>query len=169
MEDEPLPRCEADPEAPLLPAHLVPGDIEAGAVRLHDFERLQVVAQRPDLVVAVCAGGGGHWHIAGVLDAQHLHAVQIDDRDTAPRSAARRRCPAGSRGTSTASMRAAGLLLRRLGVGTQCPRLRHHVLRLVDAARGERRAESRIGTDCLFTLGVLVERDRRLDAGDRVP
>jgi len=44
IDDQALARVEPDPEVPLLPADLVPADVEAGAFGLSDVERLQVLA-----------------------------------------------------------------------------------------------------------------------------
>ena len=78
MQHQPLARIEADAKAPLLPAHLVALDGEARAVRLHDLQRLYVVAESAAVAGRVVAVLHRDVGLAIIVDAQNLGPVEID-------------------------------------------------------------------------------------------
>src|SRR5262249_42729718 len=82
VEDEPLPRREADAQAPLLPADLVALDREARALGLRDLDRPEIVA-RGARARTVLAATGRDRDGAVVDDLEHLAAVEVDEPDDA--------------------------------------------------------------------------------------
>ena len=93
VKDEPLAGGEANLEPPLLRAHLVPVDREAGALRLGDLHWLQIlpgpigemrdvsgVADSCGGVVAAAWRQGDH---PVVLDFHYFHPVEVEADDQA--------------------------------------------------------------------------------------
>src|SRR5439155_3312432 len=88
VEDHAFAGVEADTEAPFLPADLVPGDLKAGALRLHDLERCQILAHSfrevghvlriRDPVGRVVALLRGDWHHVVILDLDDFHLVEVE-------------------------------------------------------------------------------------------
>ena len=83
VQHEALVRVEADAERPALPADVVAVDVEARAVGLHDLQRLEVVAHRPDVGGEVRTPVGGHRHHAEVDHLEHLARALVEERDHA--------------------------------------------------------------------------------------
>src|SRR5215472_1205872 len=88
-----LARREADAKAPLLPAHLVAVDPEAGALWLKDLDQL-LISPRPcgkvrrvvgvgDPLGRVVAASWRERHDALVLDFDDLHTVEVEAHDEA--------------------------------------------------------------------------------------
>ncbi len=74
-----LAGIEANDKTPLLPLYLVAVHREAGAFRLIDLQRLDVLAEVCDAVRGVIALLGWQRPMAIFLDADHLHGIEIDD------------------------------------------------------------------------------------------
>ena len=81
VQDQALVLLHRDAERPLLPAHEVALDGEARSLALADLERLQVCAQRSDVVGEVARVLGRQWHHAGVDDLEHLAPRHVDERE----------------------------------------------------------------------------------------
>ena len=79
VQDQALVLLHRDAERPLLPAHEVALDGEARSLGLADLERLQVCAQRSDVVGEVARVLGRQWHHAGVDDLEHLAPRHVDE------------------------------------------------------------------------------------------
>ena len=62
---------------------MVAVDVVARTCRLHDLERLQVVADRPDVVAEVRAPFVGYGHDAEVDDLEHLAGAGVEECDDA--------------------------------------------------------------------------------------
>ena len=155
VQDETLALVEADAQTPLLPAHLPAVDLEARALGLDDLERTQVVAQRTHCVGGVVPGRPRDGHLAVILDPDHLHRLQVDDRMETPDGmrvgivVAVMADPHGSPGEPQVT------LLLRCKV-TERPELDVEEIEILDAACGESVPEGRVGLhgrDALLDLG----------------
>ncbi len=154
VQDEALVRIEADPERPLRPAHVVPVDLEARAVGLHDLERLQVVAQRSDGVGQVVPAVLRHRHHAEVDDLEHRARAGVEEREDA---LDRLRVPVVGRlgaEVGDAAADAAAILVRRVE-RSRGPRVDLHLVEVFDAATPHRR----------LPVGILLDAD---DGGERL-
>ena len=161
-----LARVEADAQPPRAPAQRVAVQCEARALGLRDLDRPQIVAVGAPAAVAVVAGLLRDGHRAVVVDADDLHAVQVDDReepsDRARIAVVAREIAAQPReGTPDA---AAGLL-----EPPDRPGVDHHEIELVHPAQLERPPEARVGLDGHLGLGVLVRGDGGVHARHVLP
>ena len=157
-----LARVESDARAPRPPRERVAVEREARALGLRDLDRPQIVAVRAPAAVAVVAGRLGHGQRAVVVDAHHLHGVEVDERD---QPADRARVAVVAREIAAQPRQRAGDAPARLLEEADRPGVDHHELDVVDAPQLERPAEAGVGLHGDLGLGVLVARDRRLHAG----
>ena len=81
VENEALVRVERHAERPARPADVVAVDDEARALRLHDLQRFEVGAHRPDVGGQVRPRVGGHGDDAEVDDLEHLARALVEERD----------------------------------------------------------------------------------------
>ena len=113
VQDEALARGEPDPQVPLLPAHRVPVDGEAGALGLGDVDGLDVVADRLDARhvlrvvdprLLVVRGVRREVDLDVVLDVDDLAEIEVDgDDETLDRAGRTRARPGRSASTSAAA------------------------------------------------------------------
>ena len=168
VEHEPLPGREAEPEPPLLPAKLVACQLEARTVRLLDLERLEIRARADTLgpvftVVRRQRDGGA------IVDAEHLHAIEIHERDepldrTRVARSSRLRAHEGQRADETA----AELVLRV----TPVPRgdcVDAYELEIGDPPSSQRAPVAGVSLQRLHHRGVLVRQNRWHCAGYLAP
>ena len=164
----PFARVEADPEPPLLPAHLVALDREARAVRLDDLQRLDVVAEDGAIAGGVVAALPRQVGRAVIVDAQHLGAVEVDHGAQAlDRMGVGIVVLLGAVPAERMAEPPAGLVGQAVVAGR--PGIDLDVLEIGDAALGERRAEPRIGAGDLADQRDVVDQDARPHAGDGPP
>ena len=81
MEDESLVWFETDAHRPPLPAQPVALEGEAGAVRLGDLDRSEVVAPRSRVGRVVAAAGDGNGGPAVIDDVEDLAAAEVHESD----------------------------------------------------------------------------------------
>jgi hypothetical protein len=174
VEGQALLGVEADPQAPLLPAHLVAVDREARALGLRDLDGLDVVAQAGEAGHVVLARHQVRRVVAGlrrdrddavVDDADDLHRVEVDLGDE-PLDRARIAVLAGL--GAHPRERAAEAPLRRvvLGAGVRGgPRVEHREREVLDAALAHRLLPALVLEHDLLGRHELLFADRRLDAG----
>ena len=79
VQDEALPRGEAQTEPPALPANLPAADVEARPLGLDDLERLEIISQRTNAVGGVGARTRRQRHDPQVLHPHYRHVIQVHD------------------------------------------------------------------------------------------
>ena len=140
VQHQALARVEAEPETPVLPAHLPAVDLEADPVRLRDLDGLQAAARGGD-AGRVVAGAGRQRHHAEVFHPDHRHVVDIDDRvqpvDRLGVRVVARAGPVEAEGPDQAPA-----LVLLPAEGPDAPRLHQHLVRPVDAPALEGRPGS---------------------------
>ena len=179
VQHQALARCEADPEAPLLPPHLVAVDIEAGAIRLDDLELAEVRARAPRHVGHVVRVGEGLDRVVGgprrngdravVGDLEDLHLVQVEERDQVldrARVAVVGGIPPHP-GEGPDGPPATGLVVR--AVVARGPGIHHRQLEVRDPPRAYGLLPVGVGLDRALACHQLVDGDRGLDVGPFAP
>ena len=138
-------------------------DLEARSVGLHDLERLEVVAHRPDRVGQVVTAVLGHGHDAEVDDLEHLAGPGVEEHEDALDRL--RVTVVGRLGAEVrdAAADAAPVLVR--GVERPCgPRVDLHLVEVLDAAPAHRRLPVGIRLHAEDGGERLAEQQRRAHA-----
>src|SRR5579885_2181929 len=71
VQHQPFPRREADAETPLLPAHFVALDSEAGTVGLFDLQRLEILPRLFNVLARQVGRLRRQRHYTRILDTEH--------------------------------------------------------------------------------------------------
>ena len=180
VQDQPLARGEADPELPFLPAHLVAVDGEAGAFRLGDLHRLQILpgtVREMRRVRGVADPFGGvvtaarrERHHPVVLDIHHFHTIEVEADDQAFHRAGVSVIVAVALAHPGQRPDEPALAGRVLGaVVTGRPRVDHHHVEVGDAAAAHRLLPAGVLPHRFLGGQKLFEHDRRLDIGQLPP
>ena len=168
MQNQSLARIEADAEAPFLPANLVALDDEARAGRLHDLQRLDVVAESGAIACRVVAVLHRDVGLAIIVDAQNLGPVEIDHGakplDRMGIAVVVLLAPVPAEG-----VREPPALLVRQAVIAGRPGVDLDVVDVGDAAFGQRRPKARIGPGHFADQSDVVDQDARPHAGHMPP
>ena len=169
VQGQPLAGVEPDHEGPVLPADVVTLDLEARPLGLADLQRLEAVADVFDARRGIVPRPGRERPLAIFLDPDDLHRVEVDHRpeplDRADVAVVGRVGPDEAEGPGEASGRVLGR-----PVVPRAPDVDHHERRVVDpGVRLELRQELGAPQDGPLALDLLVDRHRRLDAGDVLP
>ena len=178
VKDETLTGSEADPQSPLLPRELVARELEARTVGLRDVELAEIgarargnvrnvpwIGERRGSVVAVV---GRQRNGAVVLHLDHFHPIQVDERDEAFDRAGVAVVVLFGADPGQRPHEPAGRVVG-LTVVTGRPRVDHRQREVGHAALLHGGLPLRIPLHHPLALEELVERDRRLDAGDLLP
>jgi hypothetical protein len=168
-EDEAVDRMQRHVQPPVLPAQDVPVQREAGAVRLDDVQRCDVVAPAAHrLLRLVVAVGGGDRHDRVVVE--HVDDLAGVEVDAGAQVLDRRRVGVGERVRLEVGRRPhdppAGWVLRE-AAGAE--RVDLHLAEVLDAAAAQRRDEPRVGERGLGRPDEVLLHDRRLHALQLAP
>ncbi len=164
-----LAGVEADDEAPLLPGDLIAVDLEARSLGLDDLQRLDVLARCGNPVGGVVRLARWDRPAAVLLDADDVHGVEVHD---GPQSLDRADVAVVGRVGAEEAERPGephgAVLLGAVVAGA--PDVDHDEAGVLDARELlEGRLEHGAGQDGLLALDLLVDRHRRLHAGDVLP
>ena len=169
VEREAFPGIEPNDEVPFLPAHAIALHREARSFGLHDFKRFRGGAKICDAIGRVV--GLLRWQrpVPVLLDAEHLHGVEIDDGAQAlDRLGVAVVGRVGAEETKGTRQPTGAVLLGTIITGA--PDIDHHELGVFDAVLPfQRGLELGAGEHGLFTFDLLVDRHGRLHAGDVLP